>query len=259
LRIYKEYFRPVFAFQRSLTTCREENPNFDAFIGNLSEKFRAANPELIQQLPGTSDLSFQSLLLKPLQRVAHIELMLKQILQETPTSHDDFQQMQAACQIATVVSSSIDEAKREADARDELLMLVPFILGHDELLAPHRWHVRNERVFMHSVGSHVPLQLFLFNDVLVVCEPLSDGYFQFISRLGLNDVSMHKMCEIENQNQSFSGLSASVVQSSCLLVTSTMTVVLQFESVELIDAWMKDFHATVDIWMQGVTMQNKRA
>jgi len=35
--------------------------------------------------------------------------------------------------------------------------------------------------------------------------------------------------------------------------------VLQFESVELIDAWMKDFHATVDIWMQGVTMQNKRA
>jgi FYVE/RhoGEF/PH domain-containing protein 5/6 len=203
LKLYTTF---VNNYQQSTSTLLEcqKNPNFSRFL----EKCACAVKEKMRQ--GTSgggyaDYTLTGLLIRCIQQIPRYVLLLEQLLKDTPSEHQDLENIEKALVQMKVTANYINEEKRKAENMEKVLKVQNSLLFEDgspslTLVEPHRRYVREGEVSMIDLKnlSSVELDfnqaktfyLFLFNDILVYAMPHSyyTNYYQFYGFLRLEKI-----------------------------------------------------------------------
>ena len=131
-------------------------------------------------------LPLSSFLLKPVQRVTRYHMLLKKILDFTPTDHFDFDDLQDAHAKATQLAEQVNEGVEQRENSERLEWLQQHVdmtgLNMTEKLTFNSLTncVGPRRLLFHGCIAKVkspskPVWTFLFNDILLVTKPLGRG------------------------------------------------------------------------------------
>jgi len=119
-----------------------------------------------------SKLSFESLVIQPIQRIPRYNLLLRDFLKHTPREHIDYDDVTKARDILEGVANGINEHVRQAEkARDFNAINTGGSLQF--LVAPHR-HLLYEGKLV-NVERQREQYLILFNDLLLVANRKTEG------------------------------------------------------------------------------------
>ncbi|XP_022099543.1 rho guanine nucleotide exchange factor 17-like isoform X3 [Acanthaster planci] len=117
-------------------------------------------------------LNLDDLIIQPIQRIPRYELLLKELIDNTPEDHPDQESLQQALNTVKTLATAIDESKNKADikVRDEQALrdLEAMIDGHVELVSPQRRFIRQYGVTEMQKGARKDRCVFLFSD-LILC------------------------------------------------------------------------------------------
>nr|XP_054761937.1 rho guanine nucleotide exchange factor 39-like [Lytechinus pictus] len=152
--------------------------NFEKAIDLLQEwESKAAN--FVRFLRETEkkdqcrSLSLHALLITPIQRVPRYKLLLKQLLDHTPSSHEDYTKIKDALQNISEVTQGINEYIREHENFQKMLDIQNSIGGKaPKLIIPGRKFIKEGplmKVTKNGSGSHERM-FFLFSDVLLYAK-----------------------------------------------------------------------------------------
>ena len=151
--------------------------SFFTLFPSLSSTFLTfLSQHLMNDVPETRHLSLESFLIKPVQRICKYPLLLKEILKHTPDTHADHLPLKSAMERIESVLSAVNDRAQAADESQKILLLQSSIESAEplELLHPSR------RLFMEGNVNKVERggklkerYLVLFNDLLLICKPLS--------------------------------------------------------------------------------------
>ncbi|XP_064627366.1 intersectin-1-like isoform X4 [Lineus longissimus] len=143
--------------------------------------------------PRTKGMPLSSFLLKPMQRICKYPLMISKILEYTPDSHPDHQNLVDALTKAEELCSQVNEGVREKDNSDKLEWIQLHVLceGLPEKLSFNavtntlgpRKFVYSGTLYKNKSGKQ--LVAFLFNDFLLLCVPIGNttSTFSFDSKV----------------------------------------------------------------------------
>lgn len=135
--------------------------------------------------PECNKLDLPSYLIKPVQRICKYPLLLREILKNLPPDHKDAKNLQAALTKVSEIVSLINERSRKSGSSgsgnkvQEILSQISFGATTTFQHRDSRKFVAEARVKMFTPkdGKLWGRQLFVFNDIVVVCV---DFYFYFI-------------------------------------------------------------------------------
>eukprot|EP01091_Cochliopodium_minus_P013702 TRINITY_DN446_c1_g1_i1.p1 TRINITY_DN446_c1_g1~~TRINITY_DN446_c1_g1_i1.p1 ORF type:complete len:506 (-),score=175.59 TRINITY_DN446_c1_g1_i1:857-2227(-) len=97
LKVYSFYLRNYDNAQNVLNDTLSKNPTFSLFLKKIEEVFKNINNYLIL----------------PVQRLPRYEMLLKTLLQYTPQTHVDFENLKMALEKLSLVTKEINEIKKE--------------------------------------------------------------------------------------------------------------------------------------------------
>jgi hypothetical protein len=131
--------------------------------------------------PRTKDLPLSSFLLKPMQRVTKYPLLIKRIIDYTPESHSDMDDLRFALDVATSLCSDVNEGVRSTDNTDKLEWLqhhVQVVGIQENLVFNSLTNFMGLRKILYTgkvikLRGNKPLLGFLFNDFLLLAKPSS--------------------------------------------------------------------------------------
>ncbi|XP_018013891.1 rho guanine nucleotide exchange factor 17 [Hyalella azteca] len=128
---------------------------------------------MAREHPGKMDL--KALLISPVQRFPHYEMLLKRLQKHTPHDHPDHALLGEALSKAQEVTVKINDHEKRAlqqeHQQDILRDLEAVIEGLEGLVQPDRTFLQVDLATMHSaLGSRKDRCLFLFSDILVIAS-----------------------------------------------------------------------------------------
>ncbi|KAF2365474.1 Dbl (DH) domain [Trinorchestia longiramus] len=128
---------------------------------------------MAREHPGKMDL--KALLISPVQRFPHYEMLLKRLQKHTPHDHPDYPLLLEALSKAQEVTVKINDHEKRAlqqeHQQDILRDLEAVIEGLEDLVQPDRTFLQVDLATMHSaLGSRKDRCLFLFSDILVIAS-----------------------------------------------------------------------------------------
>lgn len=183
-----------------------------------SSEFKEIQKKCVQN-PKTKGMPLSSFLLKPMQRITKYPLMIQKILQYTPETHPDRQNLEDALAKAEELCSQVNEGVRERENCDKLEWMQNHVQceGLQERLIFNS--VTNclgpRKIIYHGTlykaKGHKDLVGFLFNDFLLLATPLSSAtsnslfdaktkaqYRMYKSPIFLNEVMVRRLGEDDN-------------------------------------------------------------
>lgn len=174
-KMYKTYCR---TFQASVMAFEFETQNNRAFHDFLQV------PSRMIQL---GNMTLQDYLLLPVQRIPRYRLLLQELLKWTPASHQEYADLEKSLRLISEIASSINEAVRQHEAWQELLILQRSILNLDQPLidTPGRVLLRSADVQKICRKSHQVRTFYLFNDFMMLTKyapPPYEGSTRIFSR-----------------------------------------------------------------------------
>ncbi|XP_063960592.1 rho guanine nucleotide exchange factor 39-like isoform X2 [Lytechinus pictus] len=208
--------------------------NFEKAIDLLQEwESKAAN--FVRFLRETEkkdqcrSLSLHALLITPIQRVPRYKLLLKQLLDHTPSSHEDYTKIKDALQNISEVTQGINEYIREHENFQKMLDIQNSIGGKaPKLIIPGRKFIKEGplmKVTKNGSGSHERM-FFLFSDVLLYAKhnmslerPLLAKPYTCSSVIKLDDCKVDLVLgeqKIDGAGALFKGTSPSVTRKDLL-------------------------------------------
>eukprot|EP00057_Strongylocentrotus_purpuratus_P009310 XP_011663784.1 PREDICTED: LOW QUALITY PROTEIN: rho guanine nucleotide exchange factor 39 [Strongylocentrotus purpuratus] len=118
-------------------------------------------------------LTLHALLITPIQRVPRYKLLLKQLLDHTPSSHEDYSKIKDALQNISEVTHGINEYIREHENFQKMLIVQNSLGGRaPKLIVPGRKFIKEGplmKVTKNGSGSHERM-FFLFSDILIYAK-----------------------------------------------------------------------------------------
>eukprot|EP01133_Synstelium_polycarpum_P005891 gene5891-6815_t len=113
-----------------------------------------------------------TLLIMPVQRIPRYELLLREILSHTEADHVEYQSIKTAHESIKNINKYINERKRNVDNRSRLVELQKEIKNAPELMASHRYFVREGPCVISSTKKHESGNIYLlfFNDMILVTK-----------------------------------------------------------------------------------------
>eukprot|EP00105_Crassostrea_gigas_P039469 XP_019923617.1 PREDICTED: intersectin-1 isoform X3 [Crassostrea gigas] len=183
-----------------------------------SSEFKEIQKKCVQN-PKTKGMPLSSFLLKPMQRITKYPLMIQKILQYTPETHPDRQNLEDALAKAEELCSQVNEGVRERENCDKLEWMQNHVQceGLQErlifnsvtnCLGPRKLLYHGT---MYKAKGHKELVGFLFNDFLLLATPLSSAtsnslfdaktkaqYRMYKSPIFLNEVMVRRLGEDDN-------------------------------------------------------------
>lgn len=175
----------------------ENLPHFTSYIRYCSCQLNAAiliqkktdnDPEFKEAArrccsdPRTKGMSLSSFLLKPMQRITKYPLLIKKIQEHTPKEHPDSTYLEEALHLAEQLCNQVNEGVREQENSDRLEWVQSHV-NCDGLIEKITFNSLTNclgpRKILHSgtlikVKSNKELIAFLFNDFLLLTQPLKD-------------------------------------------------------------------------------------
>ncbi|XP_016404248.1 intersectin-2-like [Sinocyclocheilus rhinocerous] len=142
----------------------DKSPDFKLFLKKIASNYRCKGMPL------------SSFLLKPMQRITRYPLLIKNILENTPPTHADHANLQAALEQAEELCSQVNEGVREKENSDRLEWIQNHVLCDgviEHLVFNSLTNCLGPRKLLHSGKLHKTksskeLWAFLFNDFLLL-------------------------------------------------------------------------------------------
>ncbi|XP_072170852.1 rho guanine nucleotide exchange factor 17-like [Diadema setosum] len=162
-----------FAQQPILDTYSEFTNNFNKAKDLISKA--ATKPAFSKFLEerakeNKEKLNLNDLIIQPIQRIPRYELLLKELIENTPDDHPDQELLQNARSTVNTLAKAINASKNEADNaiidRQIIQELAGLIDGMDDLIVPHRRFIRQYPISETKVSKKDHC-LFLFSDLLI--------------------------------------------------------------------------------------------
>eukprot|EP00029_Vermamoeba_vermiformis_P007734 TRINITY_DN342_c0_g1_i1.p1 TRINITY_DN342_c0_g1~~TRINITY_DN342_c0_g1_i1.p1 ORF type:complete len:1124 (-),score=402.12 TRINITY_DN342_c0_g1_i1:1319-4690(-) len=183
---------------------------------NMYNQLRKDNPLFVKELEtcrksSGSQLTLEDLIIMPVQRIPRYKLLLEDFLKNTDKAHIDYVNLSAALSKVNEVAAFINESVRKSDNAKKMMGMSSKGANFDNLIAPHRFLIRDGS---NKVTEHKRKEMkhfFLFNDLFVhVKESLmKDGHDlsnpEFVWPLNLvwiNEALLPKKVEIIGPNGS---------------------------------------------------------
>ncbi|XP_026563436.1 intersectin-2 isoform X1 [Pseudonaja textilis] len=170
----------------------DEEPEFKEFLKKLASD------------PRCKGMPLSSFLLKPMQRITRYPLLIKSILENTPETHPDHNNLKQALERAEELCSQVNEGVREKENSDRLEWIQSHVQceGLVELVFNSLTNCLGPRKLLHSgklykTKSNKELYGFLFNDFLLltymVKQFVSTGSEKLFSPKSNSQFKMYKV------------------------------------------------------------------
>ncbi|PIA17812.1 Dbl homology domain-containing protein, partial [Coemansia reversa NRRL 1564] len=167
LKMYSLYLRNFRSALSDISRWLGENHEFAQFIQQAS-----SNPEC-------RELSFQSYLLLPVQRIPRYKLLLEDLLKHTPRTHVDHQCIGDALRTIEEVATFVNENIGENEMTLNIIEIQRRLGLKESLLVPGRRLVKTGTLTKICRKSHQQRNFYLFNDILIYSSgpaPLIDDH-----------------------------------------------------------------------------------
>ncbi|KAI8372990.1 uncharacterized protein BYT42DRAFT_578797 [Radiomyces spectabilis] len=174
LKCYSTFCRNQSSASRFLQKKREEDQWFEVFL------------KTAQTRPECRALDLSHFLLEPVQRITRYPLLLRQILKWTPKKHPDYSLVKSALREAEKVLEDVNEETRRYENHQKMGELSRILdMEHYGLLDIGGREFVMEGI-LYKAKSGRKLHAYLFNDLLVLAEPLKElspkGYLYYLYR-----------------------------------------------------------------------------
>uniref|UniRef100_A0A673IC21 Intersectin-2-like n=1 Tax=Sinocyclocheilus rhinocerous TaxID=307959 RepID=A0A673IC21_9TELE len=144
----------------------DQEPDFKTFLKKIATDYRCKGMPL------------SSFLLKPMQRITRYPLHIKNILESTPDSHMDCNQLREALEKAELLCSQVNEGVREKETSDRLEWIQSHVQCEgitENLTFNSLTNCLGPRILLHSgkvfkTKSNKELYIFLFNDFMLFTQ-----------------------------------------------------------------------------------------
>lgn len=164
LKLYGTFCSRQAEALRAIRRNKATNATFQTFILKAQNK------------PQCRKLDLKSFLIKPVQRICQYPLLLQELLKHTPDAHKDRASVELALEKLLAIAEHVNDATERAYSIAKIIELRHTIQGLQnlELINPKRSFVGEAAFTELNKKRQVDktLQLFLFSDCLLVCEPL---------------------------------------------------------------------------------------
>lgn len=159
-KMYSVYVKNFNSALQTIETQFKENDAFSRFVKQHQ-----------QYLGG---LSFQSHLLKPVQRIPRYKLLFFELLSNTPHEHPDYTDLENACRLTCSIAEFINENIRHHEMLLTMVDLQRNLQGFEEtLIVPGRHLVKSGGVTKICRRNLQRRILFLFSDILIYASTSS--------------------------------------------------------------------------------------
>lgn len=137
------------------------NPSFKTFTDKC------------MQNPSCRGLTLFSFLIKPIQRICKYPLLLRDLLKNTLTDHEDYDNLVNALAKITEVVDYVNEKKRLAENLQKIIDVQSQIESNEELnlVSPSRRFVREGLLKVYEKNRPSERNIYLFNDLVVITKP----------------------------------------------------------------------------------------
>ena len=148
---------------KTLADCRQANPKLNSFLASAMKK------------PESHNLSLESFLIKPIQRLTKYPLFFKDLLRSMPADHPSREKLEKAAKLVSDVSQSVDSKLDDPGAK-MAERLQPLGAEWLNLLAPHRELCHEVYCAVHATGgTRFNATAYVFTDLLLVCKRKDGG------------------------------------------------------------------------------------
>lgn len=154
LKMYNEYSSNYQQALNTYNTLRKENQNF---VKELENCRKASG----------SQLTLEDLIIMPVQRIPRYKLLLEDFLKHTDKTHPDYENIKSALLRINEVAAYVNESVRKSDNAKKLISLSVKGANFDNLIAPHRYMIREGPLKVIEAKKKEIKHFFLFNDLLV--------------------------------------------------------------------------------------------
>ncbi|XP_078678283.1 FYVE, RhoGEF and PH domain-containing protein 4-like isoform X3 [Branchiostoma floridae x Branchiostoma belcheri] len=160
LKLYGEYIKN-FDVSMNLVNSWMGKPKFAAVV------------EDIQMTEECGNLTLQHHMLEPVQRVPRYELLLRDYLKKLPEDSEDRPDTEKALELISKAAQHSNEAMKKIEKFHKLLEIHEQLNGEVDVVSPTREFLLEGRITKISAknGEHQDRYLFLFNDMLLCCNP----------------------------------------------------------------------------------------
>ncbi|KAJ5073386.1 faciogenital dysplasia protein [Anaeramoeba ignava] len=170
----------------------KSNQPFDQFLENK------------KQDPKYNNLSLESMLIMPVQRLPRYLLLLSELLKNTPQEHPDYSMLKASLATLEKRTNDVNSFKEKSDGLEALHRLNEAISPeslekfHFELISPSRQFAESFDLCLFN-KTQKPCSLFLCSDVLLVCFPKKS---LFTKKVHYDLVNVIPLLELKIENSS---------------------------------------------------------
>jgi len=134
----------------------------------------------------SSNLSLESFLIMPIQRIPRYKMLLSELLKYTDITHKDYIQLQQAVLKVGSVASHINEAVRTHENQMNIRELEKQFSEPPSFVAPHRLLVMTGLLIKKEKDRDVLSNFFLFNDILAYCSKERGHQFGHVTKIPLD-------------------------------------------------------------------------
>ncbi|KAL7334415.1 hypothetical protein PS15p_200047 [Mucor circinelloides] len=221
LQCYSTYCRNQSYATKFLQKKREDDQWFEVFLKTAQTRSECRS------------LDLSHFLLEPVQRITRYPLLLRQILNCTPKKHPDYALVRSALSIAQRVLEDVNEETRRFENIQKMSELSRII----DMEATGRLNIAGREFIMDGAlfkaKSGRKLHGFLFNDILLLAEPLKalnpKGYLYILYRepMPIESVSVRQQTTMTLKpsfgNSSAEDLSFQIVSGNQVIAVKTST------------------------------------
>ena len=137
--------------------------------------------------PRCRSLDISSFLLEPMQRITRYPLLIKQILHYTPKDHQDHKDLLQSLHMAEMLLTLVNAAAKDAESQEKMAEIASMV-DTDNYVGPKLDLHSNTRYvgareclhegILFKAKSGRKLYVYLFNDLLLMCELSRDASFE---------------------------------------------------------------------------------
>ena len=134
--------------------------------------------------------TLSDLLIMPIQRVPRYQMLLQELLKNTPTNHVDFANLDKALESINLMTEELEESKKEADHLERIIVMANILRGENlpEIIVPGRRYIREGYLMKYTTRKR--RYFFLLSDLLIITTPQSDGTKLYKDSYTLMEISV---------------------------------------------------------------------
>eukprot|EP00835_Amoeboradix_gromovi_P006359 NODE_734_length_4708_cov_0.239531.p1 type:complete len:1297 gc:universal NODE_734_length_4708_cov_0.239531:501-4391(+) len=190
---YNDYCTRQYMSVMTLKRLQTTNSKFKAFVKECMSDVKCRN------------LDLNSFLLLPMQRITRYNLLIKQLLKNTPTTSSSYSKTVELNRLVEELVSNINDDAKKQESRIKIADLEKLLdLGDVQLKLSEPTKLQQQRILLHEgpltkAKSGRKLVAFLFSDMLLLAEPSNAGYTLYRKPLRLSDlINLQRLQDDDN-------------------------------------------------------------